>query len=238
MNLLETYIKTALEAYLLEDFAAATGAATPRALAGAQNPPEESQEFNLDQLKQLTTLPQVFGYVERTLGNARIGQGQGRNVYRLPGGRVLKMARNPGGTGQNQAEATVCKNDATADIFPSIFEVGPEFIWIIAEEAQPMNRVKFGELTGVPWNEFLFAIGGAFPRSIKNPTKGQLAQFQHAFEKHYANKFFRRVVNLVKDCKYEPGDIAKLDSWGIVRGRPVIIDSGFTEAVHQAHYQG
>jgi hypothetical protein len=229
VNLLESYIKTVLETYLLE---AASGVATPR------DPPEESQEFNLDQLKQPTSLPQVFGYVERTLGNARIGQGQGRNVYRLPGGKVLKLARNPGGIGQNQAEATVCKNDATADIFPGIFEVGPEFIWIIAEEAQPMNRVKFGELTGVPWSEFLFAIGGAFPSSIKNPTKSQLAQFQHAFEKHYANKFFRRVINLVKDCKYEPGDIAKLDSWGIVRGRPVIVDSGFTEAVHKSHYQG
>lgn len=233
MKLLESYIKATLEAYILEEFDAGTNAATPSSLAGSQGP----QEFNLDHLKQLSSLPQALGYVERTLGHARIGQGQGRNVYRLSQGRVLKVARNSGGAGQNEAEATVCKSDATSDIFPAIFDLGQNGTWMIAEEAQPMTQTVFGELTGVPWNEFVFAVGGAFPKSLRNPTKGELVQFQQAFDKHYANKFFRRVINLMKDCKYEPGDIAKLDSWGVVRNRPVIIDSGFTEAVHHAHYQ-
>jgi cell division protease FtsH len=43
--------------------------------------------------------------------------------------------------------------------------------------------------------------------------------------------------NMLNECKYEPGDIAKLDSWGIIGGKPVILDSGFTEAVNQAYYK-
>lgn len=221
MNSLETYLTAALEAYLVEGL-------------------QETEMFDLAKLRLMTELPQIRWYVERTLdGCCYVGSGQARNVYRLPGGRVIKVAKNQGGLGQNEAEAGVCKSEATADIFPRVFEVGPQAAWLLAEEAQPMTRTKFSEFTGIPWGEFMFAIGGAFPHavSMSHQSEGQQRQFQQAFDKHYANGFFRRVVNLIKDCKYEAGDIAKLDSWGIVNGRPVIIDSGFTEAVNKTHYQ-
>lgn len=237
MNLLESYIRATLDAYLNEEFADATGAATPSSIAKSQPVQPVFKEFDLEYLKQMDELTQVIVYVEKTLGQRKIGQGQGRSVYRLDDGRVLKVAKNSGGIGQNEAEVTVCKTPATADIFPGIFESDPKFTWIVAEEAQPMTRIKFEGLTGVSWSEFISALGGAFTKALGNASSGELRHYQQMFDKHFGNKFFRRVVNLVKDCKYEPGDLAKLDSWGIVKNRPVIIDSGFTEAVNQAHYQ-
>lgn len=219
VNLLESYIQIALEAYLSEETATAEG-------------------FDLESFKQLSTLPQFLGYIERTLGNAKIGEGQGRSVYRLPDGKVLKIARNLSGIGQNEAEVSVCKNETTATIFPRIFDFDREFNWLIAEEAGRMTRVKFVELTGISWSEFIFVLGGAFPHSLSNPTKGQLAQYQHAYNKHYGNPFVRRVIGLIENCNYEPGDLAKIDSWGVIGNKPVIVDSGFTKTVQQTHYKG
>lgn len=218
MKTLESYIAEVLETYLREDV---------------------QGEFEINHLRNMKELPQIIGYVERTLGHSRIGEGQGRTVYRLQNGTVLKVAKNLGGISQNEAEATVCKSEETSDIFPRIFELGPNATWLIAEEAKGMTRVKFSTLTGIPWNEFQFAIGGSFPNSldVSHQTANLLKQYQDAFNKHYANPFLRRVINLIKDCKYEPGDIVKLDSWGVVRNKPVIIDSGFTETVNKTHYR-
>ena len=221
MNSLSSYLDAVLEAYLTENLAAPS-----------------ANEFDLNHLKQMTDLVQIKAYTARTLQSCcMVGEGTARSVYRLPGGRVLKVAKNYNGLGQNEAEATVCKSDQNSDIFPITFEVGSGFAWLIAEEAQKMTRVKFAELTGVPWGEFMFAIVGAFPKAVSDQTEGQKRQYQQAFDKHYSNKLFRRVVNLIKECKYEPGDIAKLDSWGVINNRAVIIDSGFTEAVNKTHYQ-
>ncbi len=218
MKTLESYIAEVLETYLREDV---------------------QSEFEISHLRNMRELPQIVGYVERTLGNARIGEGQGRSVYKLQNGTVLKVAKNLGGLSQNEAEATVCKSESTSDIFPKIFELGPEAAWLIAEEAKPMTRVRFSAITGIPWNEFQLAIGGAFPNAlnVSHQTTNLLRQYQEMFNKHYSNPFLRRVIGLIKDCKYEPGDIAKLDSWGIARDKAVIIDSGFTESVNKTHYR-
>lgn len=221
MNLLETYINAALDVFLAEN-------------VSKQN---QSGEFNLNVLKQLMNFSEITAYIQQTLANATIGEGQGRSVYKLPGGKVLKLAKNPGGVSQNYAEATVCKSQATIDIFPAVFDVQPQSYWLVVEEAMPITRVKFKELTGMSWSEFLFALGGAFPKSLKNPTNTQLAQYQHALNKHYSNVFLRRVIELIKTCKYEVADIGKFDSWGIARGKPVIIDSGLTQTVLNSHYR-
>jgi hypothetical protein len=193
------------------------------------------QGFKLDQLRKFNNLEQVLWYVTSTLGSDKIGEGQGRSVYRLGGGKVLKVAKNPGGIGQNEAEAHVCSgaSDVT-NLFPKVFEVAPNNFWLVTEEASPMTPDVFEKLTGLPWRTFQSGLKGAFESKALNVSQFDKQNFIQASR----NPFFSRIVRIIKECKYEPGDIAKLDSWGVIGGRPVILDSGFTEAVNQAYYKG
>lgn len=235
---LREYIEAVVDAYIMEDFADATrptqGARQgTRPTKGApQNP------FNIEQLKNIQTLDQVQAYVNSTLGNALIGKGQGRSVYKLGGGKVIKVAIDQGGQGQNQAEATVCSSSAAGDLFLKPTELGPNHMWIITPEAAGMTEEAFERMTGLNWGLFRSALAGAFPQKLDASTGAdKLERNKQNYINASNNPFFSRIVRVVQDCKYEPGDIAKLDSWGIVGGKPVIIDSGFTEAVNQAYYK-
>lgn len=201
MKLLKNYINTLCESLLVEN-----------------------SEFNNQELTLLNNLPEIKSYLSRTL--EKIGEGQSRSVYRIQPGEVIKVAKNTMGIEQNTNEINVCKSGEMSNMFPVIRQHHPEFYWLIAEEASPMTRVKFKELTGISWSDFLFVIGGAFPSSLKNPSSGEIRLCQQAFDKYYGNSFVRKVISTIKNCKYEPGDIAKLDSWGIVKNKPVIVDSG------------
>jgi hypothetical protein len=235
MKILEAYINTLIEAYFEEEFDDATAK-----LDYSSSDKEESHEFNIQNLQQIMGLPEVLNYVGTTLGHAKIGEGQGRYVYRIGKGLVLKVAKNGGGIGQNKAEMAACSSEGAASLFPTIISSNPQGMWIVVEEASPMTRVIFKELTGMSWGEFNSALGGAFPNKVSRhrTTSGEIQQSRENFDKFFSNPFFRKVIDTVKTCKYEPGDIAKLDSWGVVNGQPVIIDSGFTEDVNQAYYQG
>lgn len=225
------YVKAVLELYMNEDFADVTRKTTS-VKPVAQ--PAGQQQFSLDQLRKIGTLEQVLGYINATLGSTKIGEGQGRLVYKLGGGKVLKVAKNPGGVGQNQAEAHVCSGSSeTADLFPKIFEVGPNNFWLIMEEASAMTPQAFEKLTKLPWETFLSGLKGAFASKARNVSEFDKQNFITASN----NPFFSRIVRIIQECKYEPGDIAKLDSWGIIGNKPVILDSGFTEAVNQAYYR-
>jgi hypothetical protein len=209
MSPLRAYIEAALDTYLFEDYS-----------------PQIQEGFDLGVLRSLKDLPQIMAYAERVLGKTKIGQEQGRVVYRLGAGKCLKVARNVDGIAQNEAEITVCRSPESQDIFPRILDSDSQGMWLVAEEAVPMSSVEFKNLTGISWSKFVFAIGGVFPKTLSATTDGQIRQYQAAFDKHYTNRFFRRVVNSVKNCGYEPSNLVKLDSWGITRGMPVIVNPG------------
>lgn len=228
---LTEYVKAVLEAYINEEFTDVTWKIT--SVKPAAQPPGQPQ-FSLDQLRKIGTLEQVLGYVNATLGSTKIGEGQGRLVYKLGGGKVLKVAKNPGGMGQNQAEAHVCTGSSEAsDLFPKAFEVGPNNFWLVTEEASAMTPQAFESLTGLPWKTFQSGLKGAFESKALNVSDFDKQNYIEASR----NPFFSRIIRIIQECKYEPGDIAKLDSWGVIGGKPVILDSGFTEAVNQAYYK-
>ena len=196
----------------------------------------QPQSLNLLQLKQIPSLQQAIATIESVLtwGGA---EGQGRKVFKLEGRKVLKLAKNLAGVAQNEAEATVCRDEKNSSIFPKMFDFDPRYFWILVEEAEPMTRVKFESATNMPWREFLLSLAGAFMHKLAEPNNIKNQLYHASFEKNYGNPFLRRVINLINDCGYEPGDFAKLDSWGLIDGRVVVIDSGLTTNIYQGYYQ-
>jgi len=226
------YVEAVLEAYMHEEFDDATRKITK--VKPSAKAVDWEQGFNLDQLRKINDLDQALWYVNSTLESDKIGEGQGRVVYKLGGGKVLKMAKNPGGIGQNEAESHVCSSaSVVTNLFPKVFEVSPNNFWLVTEEASPMTPEAFEKLTGLPWRTFQSGLKGAFHSKARNVSEFDKQNFIQASR----NPFFSRIVRIIQECKYEPGDIAKLDSWGVIGDRPVILDSGFTEAVNLAYYK-
>jgi hypothetical protein len=204
VNPLESYIKAALNVFLLEEL-------------------DNSRSFNLSHLKQLFNPQAVFGYAEQTLGGSKTEQNKDRVVYRLADGKTLKVARSQNGLLINEAEIGFGTNDKTAKMFPELIEYDREFNWLLTAAVEPMTNERFKEVTGITWSGFLFVLGAAFPKILGNVTKGQMVQHHHAFDKHYANNFVRQVISTTKECKLEPGTLTKIETWGVANGRPVIV---------------
>lgn len=203
----------------------------------------QTQKFDFNHLKSLKDIPQILGYLQTTNIWGKQLVGQGRLVWKLGNGTALKVAQNQGGIGQNQAEVSVCKGDRYKILFPMVFDHDQNFNWILVEEASPINSEIWQQLTkGLNWEVFRSALRGAFPNKLKQSTGHQITNFNFQNDKENFiqaanNQFFASLIRIIKECGYEPGDLAKLDSWGIIKGRLVIIDSGFTEAVNQTHYK-
>lgn len=231
-KLLETYIRSMVESLLMEDdpTMAQTPVARPRRAQQGQEPAK--QQFNMEQFKTIKGLDQKLRYLQSTL--KQVGEGSSRTVFQLDKDFVIKLAKNPAGTGQNRAESTVCTIDKGLELFAKVAEIGEGYEWLKSEYAVPMTEESFQQSTGVPWKTFTSAMFAAFPEKVKG---GQATpQSQQALQSLANNQWFKRVLNVMKGCKYEPGDMTKLDSWGTVNGRAVVVDSGFTEAVQQAFY--
>lgn len=214
MNLLEQYIDNLINRFLFEETAV--------------------EQFSLENLKNIKDFGRIKKYIETNLGKS-IGEGQGRSVYAIDKYKVIKLAKNSGGIAQNNAEATVCKTDKYQDLFPVIFDQEETFVWIVVEKAEPLKRVYFEKESGMPWSEFILALGGAFISKI-DANQVKIGLLQDMLQKHYDNHFLRRIIAVIKECGYEPGDFVKLDTWGVISNRVVIVDSGFTQSVYQQHY--
>lgn len=242
MNKLKQYVNMLLEAYLLseaeqaaQEFDASTKKASPKARQDIKpaTPVVATEKFSVDGLKQQTSLEDVISYLQKTIRSS-IGEGEGRIVFQVDGQKVVKAAKNLGGIAQNKAEGSVCDgNQAVKDLFPVIFEQHPNGFWLLTQYAAPMTTAQFQTITGLGWNLFLSALKGAFERRANNVTEIDKQNFINASN----NPFFTRLVQVIKDCNYEPGDIVKLGSWGIINGKAMIIDSGFTESVYKTFYK-
>lgn len=200
-----------------------------------QQPPKEKTEpFSLKKLASLDSVELMVAYASNTL--KRIGMGSSRMVFELEGDPdwVLKIAMNDAGIAQNKAEATVCSADPRLEYFTKIdfSRSDKSGRFLISEYAEPMDESKWQSLTGISWDDYVYAMDGLFN---KNPFPKEAKYADNLLK---TNSWFAKLINIIKSCQYQPGDLQKMDSWGIGKktNKLVIVDSGFTKAVYQAHY--
>lgn len=198
---------------------------------------QQVRPFDFQTLKTIQNIEQLFGYINSTsLKQSFVGEGSSRVVYKISDTQALKVAKNESGVAQNEEEIKACSVEETKNMFTKVYEVGPKSIWVIVEFAAPVDPGTFQKLSGIDFKVFGKALAAAFPQKLKNSTA--TPEQTSALASVSNNKFFRSIVFTIKSCSYEPGDIAKLDSWGVTQDqRLVIVDSGFTEAVNKAFWQ-
>lgn len=239
---LHEFISSAIQLVLLnEDFEDVT--AKPTVAPIRQQPrPVQIEPFSLEKLNSIDTsspdaFRQVRGYIDRSTLRL-IGRGQGRFVYDLGNGRVLKVATDPmEGVGQNKAELNVCQQ--AGDLVPLMFPEESDKqagLWVVQEFAKDIDEDQFGQLTEMPWQDFSSAIKGAFSgfRTAGGEGDPNSERFKQAYINASNNPWFKKVERVIHACDYMPGDVDKIENWGLAHGKPVIRDTGFTRSVAAA----
>jgi len=189
---------------------------------------------------------QVKYAVERA---KKLGTGSSRVVFTIEyQGRptALKIAKNKKGLAQNEREADYGLYQMYPDITTPLIdydEVNHPPLWIHVEKADKLTASKFKAITGYSFENFgnmlhadesrrgVGRVGTAFwspriPDEIKEQIKEQIEN----------SELYYDVTSLMGNFDILAGDLTRLANWGIYKGKPVIIDLGFSSDVQKQHY--
>ena len=149
-----------------------------------------------------------------------IGDGMGRSVYDIGGGRVVKIAFNQFGKEQNQREEAAWDDYSSSGIIMPIYDTAEDSRWIVMGMATKEATMKdLWNLFGVAPTTLAYAVQGD-PESIEAIKKNLVA---------------KKVMKLGKIMKLDMADIIKPDSWGWHKGHLKLIDYGLGRGqVHRA----
>jgi hypothetical protein len=210
----------------------------------------EEGKFNPDVLNDMANSDEMIIALAGKL--PLLGQGSSRAAFLLDSKRVLKIAINEKGYAQNTAELELANNPGVAPLVTKIFRVGKDNSWLVSELVRPLTSEKeFQQLTSVPWS-FLVSfmqfyadsgdIGEAFESTVadvitrdkknRSPSPGiSVRGIEHV---PFVGRLFTALANRPDMM---PGDMTIVSHWGKTPDqRVVLMDSGFTRDVYDAHY--
>lgn len=176
----------------------------------------------------------------------KISSGSARVVYMIDDEKVLKIAKNKKGIGQNSIESD-WGLQRMSDIVARIFNTSDDHFWVEMELAKKLTPNRFKQLSRMSINDvsdvlrIMDALNNASRR--KYLTQEQSAELQEEFnEKVNNSEFLTSLVDMIInfDMKY-PGDFGRVNSYGEVKrdGEPtlVLVDFGLTKSVWEDFYK-
>lgn len=176
----------------------------------------------------------------------KISSGSARVVYKVDEEKVLKIAKNKKGIGQNSIESD-WGLQRMSDIVAKIFDTNDDHFWVEMELAKKLTPNRFKQLTGMSLNEVhdmlrvMETLNNISRRKYLKPE--QLKELHDEFsQKVNDNEFLTSLTDMIMNfgMKY-PGDFGKVNSYGEVlrEGVPkvVLIDFGLSESVWEDFYK-
>lgn len=185
----------------------------------------------------------------------RLGGGSSRVAFVIPDqGRetVLKIAKNNKGLAQNQAEADILDDGylGKLDIVIPLVDydkTSREPVWIQTEKANKVSRVKLAKMLHAggkwPMTNFLYAVENKlgsrqkYMPSLDDIKKDMLDSGSTEQDIEIFMDYVDQVAVLVSSSSLLAGDFGNPANWGEYQGRPVIIDLGYTESVHNLYWK-
>ncbi len=209
----------------------------------------ELASININKLKSIKDRSKQYGYVVQFLTPVA-KPGSSRQAFIFDSKKVLKMAINNAGLGQNRAEVEYFTNPASRPIITKIFDFDPNYSWVLAEIIKAFKTPEeFKTATGFEWNFFTYAVNIMGIELRGNGTVQQVQQYAAIQNKTaFINNFIQfmnkppllvtNTLRAMKEAKLGAGDIATLDHWGrTADGRVVLLDYGYTKEVFDTYYK-
>jgi hypothetical protein len=199
---------------------------------------EYPKGFSFDEFKNIRSYAKKMEYARLHLGKP-LGSGTSRVVYRVDNEKVLKLAKNRKGIGQNEAETNFYGNTYYDDIIAKVIDFDDhDGYWTEMELARRSKPDDFSRLWGLRFKDLYFYLEYRYQQNNgKNPTwfnndklKEQLENSDEVME----------LVSFMFDSTTLPGDLCKISSWGLVNREYgetlVLIDFGYTSDVYKSYY--
>lgn len=186
---------------------------------------------------------------------SRLGGGSSRVAFVIPDqGRetVLKIAKNKKGMAQNEAEVDILDDGylGKLDIVIPLVDydkANPTPTWIQTEKANKLSQQKLAKMLHAggrwPMTNFMYAIKNVLGNRQKymadlNQIKQEMLDTGSSEQDiEIFMDYVDQVADLVNSSSLLPDDFGTASNWGEYQGRPVIIDLGFTSAVHDLYWK-
>lgn len=209
------------------------------------NPRRDFDQYPLDKKFLSDSLLNRIIYVRDQLKLPKLGAGSARTVFLLDSKKVLKLASNRKGIGQNEAELDAVTNPSLKPIFAKIYDYSPDFSWLISELVKPLNSyTEFEQLTGIDFYNFSYmlmnaAYFGHDQEKLVNHLQGSAKNDEEfaKIENLRDSMLVKHVLLALKNGRILPGDLERIEHWGKTPDqRVVLLDYGFTVDVSNKYY--
>lgn len=218
------------------------------------------KNFNFQKFKSLPTRKAMLLYasifLEEIGGSSAEEMGTSRKVFIFSGNKVLKIAKNEAGVGQNKAEIDVHKKPGSpaVKVVTKVHDHDPEFRWLTADIVK-VNKIDsentFYRLAGLPFELFKdivqsmiipaeamkVAYDPKYNRPLRTPKTSKEVN-EDIKRRSDASLFVKSVMTLIEEHEMMAADILKLDHWGVLNDKLMLLDYGFTVGVFRQHYKG
>jgi hypothetical protein len=185
-------------------------------------------ETVLKQLSTLETFKDRVDYAEEHLEH--LSSGSSRVIYRLPDGRVLKLAKNERGRAQNKAEGNP---KMKSKFINETLKMDPEGQWKISPYLEKITEKEFEKMTGIPFKDF----GEAIRYGLREVSGNEDNPKPDNFSEIEKLELYQELVKLGRRFSLLGGDLARISSWGQKDNHPVALDAGLTKDIYDEFYE-
>jgi len=191
--------------------------------------PEDSKDLTkvLKNLENLETFRARKKYAERNLKH--FSSGSSRIVYLTSKGTIVKLAKNEKGLAQNEVESNP---KMKSKYLNKVLRSAKNNAWMETEKLEKIKVKQFEEMTGVNFQSFSAAISYGL-KGVAGTTHDKPSDFDDVKD----SDVYKEMLSLGKKFKLMPGDMARISSWGTLKGRPILIDAGLTREVYDKYYE-
>ena len=192
------------------------------------------QQFDMEHFKSLRSFKARMEYCKANL--PFIAGGSGRLVFKVDDQTVIKLAKNPKGVAQNEAEDNGYIQNHYDHIVTKVLENHPDHLWIESEMAKKITPSRFKQLTGgidikdvETWmhNQYMLIKGHGHPYHQNEEIAERIAN----------DEFFSDLVYMARDVGMQFGDFGYISSYGELNGELRLVDYGLSDDVYSTHYE-
>lgn len=197
------------------------------------------EHFSLEELSAIQSFRGRFNYCTQHLGK-HIGKGSSRVTFQIDDEKVLKLAWNNKGIGQNITEMQTY----TASIFPNVYDYDENGKWIISEFVLPAKSQDFKHCFGMTFQQFASFISASckYRFGVRYWSAMPENEWISYLENNEELSEFDEYIGNYGNHSFTPvGDMTRLCNYGLTHRNGeatiVLLDSGLSEDVWNTYYQ-
>lgn len=192
--------------------------------------------FDFEHFGQLPSFRKRIEYCEEHL--SRISSGSSRIVYKIDETKVLKLAKNKKGLGQNEVEIQWGRDDYFGSILARTHHYDNDDLWVEMELAKKVRKADFIRHAGCDIDDMFKYMDNFINRNNRKQVNYGLRKSME--DEMDNNEFVASILDFAMNTKAMHGDLCKLNSYGLVQrdGEEimVLIDFGFSTDVYETYY--